>query len=707
MTADPADRLHPSLLHHVAGSLGWRSLHPLQAAAIDPILEGRDALLLAPTAGGKTEAALFPLLTSMAAGAWSGLTVLYVCPLRALLNNLEPRVAGYCSLLGRRAALWHGDVGAADRRRILLDPPDLLLTTPESLEAMLISTRVDPRELFARVRAVVIDEVHAFAGDDRGWHLLAVLERLTRLADRSLQRVGLSATVGNPAELLRWLQGSNADTRPATVVAPPGPPTTTADVTLDYVGTIDNAATVIAALHRGEKRLVFCDSRRRVEELGAALRDREIQTHLSHSSLSGEERRRAEQAFAESSDCVIVATSTLELGVDVGDLDRVIQIDAPSTVAGFLQRLGRTGRRPGTTRNCLFLATRPDTLLLAAGLLHLWSRGWVEQVVPPPSPHHIVAQQLLALVLQERRVGDQEWRTWWPGLPLLDQMADEIIGHLLASGYLDVDDGMLFVGPEAERTFGRRNFLELTSVFTSEPAFTVRHGRVEVGTVHPLALVGRVPGPRVLLLAGRNWRVTYVDWKGRRCFVEPTETPGRIRWHSAPFALRFQISRAMREVVLGSNPGVQLTRRAESALAEARAELAPLADSEGTVVVRDRTGDLRWWTWAGAGANATLHATLRGLVDPFQRVDNLSLRLRPDLTMPELRTAVTAAQDRPLAAPAITDEALAGLRFATALPRSIAVDTLGARLADPHGAATVLREPYRSAQAAAPHGLDR
>jgi len=697
MTADPAGRLHPSLLHHVADSLGWQSLHPLQAEAVDPIIDGRDALLIAPTAGGKTEAALFPLLTTMAAGAWSGLAVLYVCPLRALLNNLEPRVASYCSVLGRRAAIWHGDVGAAERRRILLDPPDVLLTTPESLEAMLISTRVDPRELFASVHTVVVDEVHAFAGDDRGWHLLAVLERLTRLAGRPLQRLGLSATVGNPAELLGWLQGSNADARPGTLVAPPGPPPATADVALDYVGSIDNAATVIAALHRGEKRLVFCDSRRQVEELGAALRDREIQTHLSHSSLSGEERRRAEHAFAESSDCVIVATSTLELGVDVGDLDRVIQLDAPSTVAGFLQRLGRTGRRPGTTRNCLFLTTRPDTLLLAAGLLELWSQGWVEPVVPPPSPHHILAQQLLALVLQERRVGDRQWRSWWRGLPLLlDQRADAILGHLQASGFLDVDDGMLFVGPEAERTFGRRNFLELTSVFTSEPAFAVRHGLAEVGTVHPLALVGRVPGPRVLLLAGRNWMVTYIDWKRRRCFVEPTGTPGRIRWQSAPFALRFQICRAMREVVLGSTPSVQLTRRAESALVEARTELAPVADSDGTLVARDPAGDLRWWTWAGAGANATLHATLLDVVDPLQRVDNVALRLRRDLTVPVLRTAVTAAQDGPLAVPAINDEALPGLKFSTALPRSIAVDTLATRLADPHGAATVLREPYRS-----------
>ena len=646
MTEAAAERLHPGLLHHIANSLGWTSLHPLQVQAIDPILDRHDVLLLAPTAGGKTEAALFPLLTAMETQAWRGLSVLYVCPLRALLNNLEPRIAGYCSWLGRRTALWHGDVGAAERRRNLLDPPDVLLTTPESLEAMLISTRVDPRELFAGLRAVVVDEVHAFLGDDRGWHLLAVLERLTRLAGRSLQRVGLSATVGNPGDLLGRLQGSNADARPATVVAPPGPAPTSAEVTLDYVGSLDNATTVIAALHRGEKRLVFCDSRRQVEELGAALRDRDVETHLSHSSLAAEERRRAEQAFADSRDCVIVATSTLELGVDVGDLDRVIQIDAPSTVAGFLQRLGRTGRRPDTTRNCLFLATRRETLLLGAGLLRPWSQGQIEPVVLPPAPHHIVAQQLLALVLQERRVGNQQWRGWWPRLPLVDRRADEILDHLLASGYLNVDDGMLFVGPEAERAFGHRNFMELTSVFTAEPAFTVHHGRAEIGTVHPLALVGRVAGPRVLLLAGRNWMVTHVDWKRRRCFVESTYRPGRIRWQSGPIGLGFQLCRAMREVVLGSTPTVQFTRRAESQLEDARAELKPVADPGATVVMREPTGDLRWWTWAGAGCERHPQGRPSGCRGPFTTSG------QPRCPTPARRHHVSAAHrdDRSVAA---------------------------------------------------------
>src|SRR6185369_17291456 len=129
------------------------------------------------------------------------------------------------------------------------------------------------------------------------------------------------------------------------------------EIELDYVGSLANAATVIANLHASEKRLVFCEARQTVEELGALLRAKGVTTFLSHASLSVDERRRAEEAFSEGRDCVIVATSTLELGIDVGDLDRVIQINTPVTVASFLQRLGRTGRRPGTTRNCLFLAT--------------------------------------------------------------------------------------------------------------------------------------------------------------------------------------------------------------------------------------------------------------------------------------------------------------------------------------------------------------
>ena len=161
-----------------------------------------------------------------------------------------------------------------------------------------------------------------------------------------------------------------------------------------------NAVTVISRLHRGERRLVFADSRARVEELAAGLRQAGVSTFVSHASLSLDERRQAEAAFAEEPDCVIVATSTLELGIDVGDLDRVIQVGAPPSVASFLQRMGRTGRRPGTTRNCLFLATEDEELLTCLALASLWREGKVEAVLAPPKPAHIFAQQVMALALQ-------------------------------------------------------------------------------------------------------------------------------------------------------------------------------------------------------------------------------------------------------------------------------------------------------------------
>ena len=452
------DRLHPALQHHIVNSLGWTSLRPLQEQAIPPVLEGDHALLLAPTAGGKTEAAVFPVLSRMLTEGWSGLSVLYVCPIKALLNDLESRLRGYGTLVGRRVDRWHGDVGAARRRAILRERPDVLLTTPESIEVMLVSSQSEPRVLFRDLQAVVVDELHAFAGDDRGWHLLEVLERVRRLAAREIQRLGLSATIGNPQALLDWL--TPASSRPRRVVAPGGNAAGPASAHLDHVGSVRNAAKVISALHRGEKRLVFCDSRAGVEALSAELRRCGAETFVSHSSLGIDERRRAEEAFSQSRDCVIVATSTLELGIDVGDLDRVIQIDAPATVASFLQRLGRTGRRPGTVRNCLFLATSDDGFLRTSGLLRLWLDGYVESVVPPPEPFHIFAQQLLALALQEGRIGRQTRREWLGAMPAFRAMAiehlDDIIEFMLARGMLFDDGGMLSIGVEGERSFGRR-----------------------------------------------------------------------------------------------------------------------------------------------------------------------------------------------------------------------------------------------------------
>ena len=494
---------------------------------------------------------------------------------------------------------------------------------------------------------------------------------------RPLQRIGLSATVGNPDELLAWLQGS-FHSRTSTVVAPAVETPAAPDITVDYVGSLTNAATVIASLHAGEKRLVFVDSRRQAEELGAALREAGIETYISHSSLSAAERRRSEAAFADARDTVIVATSTLELGIDVGDLDRVIQINSTRTVASFLQRLGRTGRRPDSSRNCLFLCLDDEAVLLASGMLQRWSQGWVEPVTPPPHPRHIAAQQLMALCLQQHRIGVAEWTQWWGDLPVFDASAPEILEYLVTEGYFETDGPFLHIGPEAERRFGRRYFSDLTAVFTAPPEFIVLAGRVEVGTIGTDLLTESVDGPRVLLLGGRSWKVTHIDWDRRRCFVEAADGGGKAKWSGVPGGLSYEVARGMREVLLGSSPaGVTFTARASTVLAELRAGFADTVAADRLIVFLPSDSAGRWWTWAGTAANRTLQASLPSVVDPRQRIDEKSIRLLPGVTVTEFSAALTAVEWRD---PEVDANALRGLKFSAALPSELATQTLGVRL---------------------------
>ncbi|MFE6920750.1 DEAD/DEAH box helicase [Nocardia sp. NPDC057663] len=682
-------RLHPNVQHHIVNSLRWDTLRDAQAGAVAPVIAGEDTVVVAPTAGGKTEAVLFPVLSRMASESWQGVSVLYVCPLRALLNNLGPRVEQYGSWLGRTAAIWHGDTGQPERQKIMRARPDILLTTPESLESMLVSTKTEPRAFFGDLRVVIVDEVHAFAGDDRGWHLLAVVERLSRIAGRPLQRIGLSATVGNPAEMVEWLQGAMTD-RPRTVVAPnPAVPQLAPDLEVDYVGTIPNAARVIAAMHSGEKRLAFVDSRRRAEELAAALRALGVQTHVSHSSLSTAERRRSEAAFADSRDTVIVATSTLELGIDIGDLDRVIQVGPPRTVASFLQRMGRTGRRPGTKRNCLFLGIDPEEVLRTIGMLHCWARGWVEPVVPPPEPRHIAAQQLLALCLQERRLSFDSRDRWWGPLPVFDGSAQSILEHLVAEHFLERDGDLLIIGPEAERRFGHRYFSDLTAVFSAPPEFTVLVGNEEIGTVGTTLLAERREGDLVLLLAGRSWRVEHIDWRRRRCWAVEVGESGQAKWSGSSNDWSYDVARGMRAVLLGEKVvGVSTTPRAAAVLADQREVYSQTVSYDRSIITRT-DADARWWTWAGTATNRTLAASFPELFDQSQRFDEKMIRIRAEV---ELEDLAILRSGRELALPRVNPNALSGLKFSAALPETLALTTLAGRLANLPDAKSVLAE---------------
>lgn len=623
------DRLHPAVQYHVVNSLGWPGLRLLQERSVAPILAQQHALLIAPTAGGKTEAAMLPVLSRMLSEEWKGVSVLYICPIKALLNNLEARLSYLAGLLGRSVQLWHGDIGQGEKARSERELPDILLTTPESLEGILIGSRRDHQRLLGSVRCVVIDELHAFAGDDRGWHLLALLERIQVLSSEKIQRIGLSATVGKPQALLDWLAGHAAGERALVhIQAPPAE----VDLRVDYVGSLSNAAILISQLHRGEKRLVFCDSRSRVEEISIALRALGVDVFVSHAALSADTRRQAEQAFAERQNCVIVATSTLELGLDVGDLDRVIQIDAPGSVASFLQRLGRTGRRSGSRRNMLFIATRDAGLLESLAIAQLFANGFVEPVRSPPLPYHLIVQQLFAMLFERGLELEEEvfleLLRRVPGYgEVLDASWEVLRDHLIASGYLIRTGFLLSLGPRAERAFRGRGLADLCVSFDSPRSFAAMQGNTLLGHVDPLSLSNRKEGPVLLALGGRSWRVASVDWTRDRVYVEPADDKGATRWMGGSRGVSRVIATQVRELIehpVAADAPV-LTKRSATRLAEICTEQEPTLV---TTPVRLDDGSYEWWTYEGLASNLILAAKITAAGGLYSTVGSYSLRFK-------------------------------------------------------------------------------
>ena len=624
---DSFERLSPALQYQIVNGLGFAELRPVQLMSIDTILGGRNCVVLAATAGGKTEAAFFPLLSLMDSEAWRPVSVIYVAPIRALLNNQEARLEKYAGLIGRRAFKWHGDTASSKRKRFIDDPADILLTTPESLEVMMMSRKVPAHRLFRSLKAVVIDEIHAFVNDDRGGHLSAILERLSRFCGNDVQRIGLSATVGNPQVILQWAAGSSR--REAEVVQAPGE-TALPELVLDYVGNLDNAAKVITNLHPGTKRLAFVDSRRRVEELGKMLRKLDVETYVTHSSLSVEDRMLAERAFSESHDCVIVATSALELGIDIGDLDHVLQIDAPTTVAGFLQRMGRSGRRSGTTANCTFLATSDEALVQAAALLRLHASGFVEPVEPSRRASHLLAHQLMALSIQEDGIATSDWWAWvsaaTPFTRLTEVDRRELIEHMMSEEIIAEDGGRMFLGPRGERLYGFRNFAELYAVFSAPKNLTVMWGSQNIGSIEAAFAEATDIGRLNFILGARSWQATSLDWNHGVVHVKPVERSASARWSGQPMLLRSELCQAIREVLTSESEDACWSSRARERMSGIRADYEFLTQ-DGLLLVDDVKG-FRLWTFAGGKANNLLAKTLESALGEKVTSNNLSLGFR-------------------------------------------------------------------------------
>jgi len=693
-------RLHPRLRHGIAHDLGWRSLRPVQEEAAAAILAGHNAVILAPTAGGKTEASLFPVLSQILDAGQAPVAALYLCPIRALLNNQERRLQQLTGMVGLDVFKWHGDVAASQKRAFVAQPTHLLMTTPESLEVMLMSERVDAARLFAGLHAVVIDEVHAFAGDDRGAHLAALLERLTRFCGRDLQRIGLSATVGNPAEIGRWLQGSSG--RPQALVDPPrGPAART--LRIELCADAGAVASTLQAALQGTKSLVFVESRKQAEataqDLGAAPA---LDVFVHHSAVARADRERAEAMFQGEAPAAIVCTSTMELGIDVGDLDRVMQVGAPARVAAFLQRMGRTGRRPGTTSNYTCLCTSDGDLVRALAVFRLAAQGFVEDVEPPRRAVHVLAHQVMALILQEGGISRHRVLDWLaPAAPFAGIGPVEL--HALVDTMLHRDilcevDGRLLLGAVGEKVYGARNFFDLYAVFSAPSMVQVLYGAAEVGVVDSAFVRGHDPsdGPLCFRLGGRSWEVQRFEARAGRVHVAPAPAGKAPAWLGQPLLLGFALCRAIKDVLAAPDTAeaAWLSPAAAHALAALRADHDGLVEPGNNALERTAEG-LTWHTFAGGRANRALALALAATGSHPWRAGNLGLSAK-GLGLAEGLAAIRGLA--PEALPSAMAQGAAGFargelsKFQRCLPPAAEAALLVERLLDGVGAAQVLGE---------------
>ncbi len=581
------ERYAPFIQDYIYRS-GWQSLRGVQNAAGDAVF-GSDAnvLLAASTASGKTEAAFFPILTLLQEDPPKTVGVLYIAPLKALINDQFGRLTELCEEEGIAVTKWHGDAAQSKKRKLLKHPSGILQITPESLESLMINKHMEIPSLFHDLRFIVIDEIHSLLRGDRGLQTFCLIERLCRAAGCSPRRIGLSATIGEPEEAGKFLSagsgrgtvipkfdGGNevwrlsmehffntapqADEGRETSPAKPADGEMRAGALLKEQGTAGEGGGISGEMPpeepldtapeaadpgigfifehtRGKKCLVFTNSREECEAVCQSLRQYCEVKHepdrflIHHGNLSASYRESAEEEMKDDDSFMSVcATATLELGIDIGRLERAFQIDAPFTVSGFLQRMGRTGRRGNPSEMWFVMredhqearAMMPDCvpwyLIQGIALVQLYIE---ERFVEPPRtdrlPYSLLYHQTMSTLASHGEMTPAELASRVLTLNAFRRITQEdyriLLRHLIEADHINrTENGGLIVGLAGERIVNQYKFY---AVFQENVEYTVHAGTEQLGTI-----VKPPPVGDKIAIAGRVWVVEEVDHKRREVY---------------------------------------------------------------------------------------------------------------------------------------------------------------------------------------------
>lgn len=504
------EELNTSLLRFLSNNLGWGDLNSIQKKAIPSILDGNNTLILAPTASGKTEAALIPIFSEIINKQLEPISVLYVAPLKALINDIHNRIKSWGNYFGITAMKWHGDVGSSKRNKFIKNPTDFLSITPESLEVILMNKQSGVKEkLFKNIKYIVIDEIHYFADSDRGVQLNSILNRISKYFTNDVVTIGLSATVGNPELIAEWI---NLE-KPANVVKVDGENklkykiiNRDEDSRFDFIQLIKK--------YLDSKILIFGNSKADVEAMHFRLKN-ELKLEnvfIHHGSIGKEIREQNEKRFKEVNSGIMVSTSTLELGIDIGDLDIVINFEVPGSVSSFSQRIGRSGRR-SNIQKCISIEEGNKCLFaLAEVMLH--KQGKTEEIYISNVSKDILFHQILSRLFETGNVHVKElYSELHKCYAFSDISYSDFkfqLNDMRKREFIEINNNLINLGINFEEKFGRRNFMNFYAVFNPSYEYTIFEGDYEIGGLDANYAINLTQGED-FLLAGDYWHVNDID----------------------------------------------------------------------------------------------------------------------------------------------------------------------------------------------------
>lgn len=641
----------------------WENLRSIQVAAADAIFNtDENVLLTASTASGKTEAAFFPIITLFSEDMPSSVGCIYIGPLKALINDQFSRLNDLCVEADIPVWHWHGDVAQSHKAKLMKHPSGILQITPESLEALFLHKHAAIAKLFGDLRFVVIDEVHSLLRGDRGGQTLCLIERLSRIAGVNPRRIGLSATIGDPEGTGEFLslgtgrktiipkidaKGSKwrlsmehfyvKDAQAAEDKQIPGALPVLEEKTDDAPANADPGIGYIFEHTRGKKCLVFVNSREECEMVTTTLRHYCELNHepdrflVHHGNLSASYRETAEEIMKDDSQYMTtVTTATLELGIDIGRLERAFQIDAPWTVSSFLQRMGRTGRRELPPEmwfviredepevRAMLPTTIPWKLLQGIALVQLYlEERWVEPPRLDRLPFSLLYHQTMSTLascgeLSPRALADRVLR-----LHYFHRITQEdyrvLLRHLIATDHIQqTEQGGLIVGLAGERVI---NSFKFYGVFQESEEYTVRSESQELGTV-----VSPPPVGEKLAIAGHVWQVLDVDHKRRLIYCQQVKGSVPAYFGQCPGDLHTKILTRMRRVLQEDRQYPYLMKNAVARLEQARFTAAHSGAAEKPLI---NLGGNMWCLlpWVGTYTFLTMERFLK-----IKCADRLGLR---------------------------------------------------------------------------------